>query len=55
LVGGDHLDVVYDEASVAADDIVEHIISTLAQDGGMPPGHHEAQIDHDNRTRHPVQ
>ncbi len=34
LVGGDHLDVVYDEAPAAADDIVEHVISTLAQDGG---------------------
>ena len=34
LVGGDHLDVVYDEASVRTDDVVEHIISTLAQDGG---------------------
>jgi len=34
LVGGDHLDVVYEEAGPAPDDIVEHIISTLAQDGG---------------------
>ena len=34
LVGGDHLDVVYDEAGAAADDIVELIISILAQDGG---------------------
>jgi len=34
LVGGDHLDVVYDEAGALTDDIVEHIISTLAQDGG---------------------
>jgi hypothetical protein len=34
LVAGDHLDVVYDEAGAAADDIVEHIISILAQDGG---------------------
>jgi hypothetical protein len=34
LVGGDHLDVIYDEAGAATDDIVEHIISTLAQDGG---------------------
>jgi hypothetical protein len=34
LVGGDHLDVVYDEASAAVDDIVEHVILTLAQDGG---------------------
>ena len=35
LLGGDHLDVVYDEAGAATDDdIVEHILSTLAQDGG---------------------
>ncbi len=34
LLGGDHLDVVYDGAGAAEDDIVEHIISTLAQDGG---------------------
>jgi hypothetical protein len=34
LLGGDHLDVVYDEASVAEDDILDHVISTLAQDGG---------------------
>ena len=34
LVGGEHLDVVYDEAGIAVDNIVEHIISTLAQDGG---------------------
>jgi hypothetical protein len=34
LVGGDHLDVVYDEAAAATDDVVEHAISTLAKDGG---------------------
>ena len=34
LLAGDHLDVVYDEPGVAADDILEHVISTLAQDGG---------------------
>jgi hypothetical protein len=34
LVGGDHLDVIYDEAGARTDDAVEHIISTLAQDGG---------------------
>jgi hypothetical protein len=34
LVGGDQLDVVYDDTTAATDDIVEHIISTLAQDGG---------------------
>jgi hypothetical protein len=34
LVGGDHLDVVHDEPGTAADDIIEHVISTLALDGG---------------------
>jgi len=34
LVGGDHLDVVYSEAAAAMDDVVEHVISTLAKDGG---------------------
>ncbi len=34
LVGGDQLDVVYSDTAAATDDIVEHIISTLAQDGG---------------------
>jgi hypothetical protein len=40
LLAGDHLDVVYDEAGVAADDILEHVISTLAQDGGALRCHH---------------
>jgi hypothetical protein len=34
LVGGDHLDVIYDEAGAAAGQVVEHIIATLAQDDG---------------------
>ncbi|MGD0559719.1 MAG: hypothetical protein ABSA93_32720 [Streptosporangiaceae bacterium] len=34
LVGGDYLDVTYDEPGVAVEDIVQHAISTLAQDGG---------------------
>ena len=34
LVGGEHLDVTYDEAGVAAGEVVEHIISALAEDGG---------------------
>jgi len=34
LVGGDHLDVTYDEAGGTADEIAEHAISTLAEDGG---------------------
>ncbi len=33
LISGDHLDVTYDEAG-AAGDVVEHIIGTLAEDGG---------------------
>ena len=35
LVGGDHQDVTYDEAGAATGEVVEHIISTLAQDGGI--------------------
>jgi hypothetical protein len=34
LVGGDHLDVTYDEADAASGDVVEHIISALAEDSG---------------------
>jgi hypothetical protein len=34
LVGGDHLDVTYDEAGAGKGEVVEHIISTLADDGG---------------------
>jgi hypothetical protein len=35
LVGGDHLDVTYDEAGVAADEILEHVVSILAEDTGV--------------------
>jgi hypothetical protein len=34
LVGGDHMDVVYDGVG-DPDEIVERAISTLAQDGGV--------------------
>ncbi len=34
LIGGDHLDVVYDEEGAAAGEVVEHVISILAEDGG---------------------
>ncbi len=34
LVGGDHLDVTYDETSAAAGEVIEHIISALEEDGG---------------------
>jgi hypothetical protein len=35
LVGGDHVDVTYDEAGVAADEILERAVSTLAEDTGV--------------------
>ena len=34
LIGGEHLDVTYGEAGVAVDEIVEHAISSLAEDNG---------------------
>jgi hypothetical protein len=36
LVGGDHLDVSYDEPGTTdADEVTEHAISALAQDSGV--------------------
>jgi hypothetical protein len=36
LTGGDHMDVTYEESdTVDADEIIEHLISTLAQDTGV--------------------
>jgi hypothetical protein len=34
LVGGDHLDVTYGDRDTDADKLLEHVISTLAEDGG---------------------
>jgi hypothetical protein len=34
LIGGDHMDVTYGDRDAAADELVEHIIATLAQDDG---------------------
>jgi hypothetical protein len=34
LISGGHLDVTYDEAGTGAGEVVEHIISTLAEDRG---------------------
>jgi hypothetical protein len=34
LVGGDHLDVTYAETGTDTSEVVEHIIATLAKDGG---------------------
>lgn len=35
LIGGEHLDVTYDEAGSTPEQIVERVISTLAEDNGV--------------------
>ena len=41
LVGGDHVDVSYDEPATAeADEVTEHVISALAQDSGILRARH---------------
>jgi len=41
LVGGDHLDVRYEEPDTAdADEVTEHVISALAQDSGLLRARH---------------
>ena len=35
LVGGERLDVTYEAAGSASDEMVEQVISTLAEDGGV--------------------
>jgi hypothetical protein len=36
LTGGDHMDVTYEESdTVNADEVVERVVSTLAQDSGV--------------------
>jgi hypothetical protein len=35
LVGGEHLDVTYDEGGGTAEEIVERVVSTLAEDNGV--------------------
>ena len=35
LIGGEHLDVTYDEDGGVPEEIVEQVISTLAQDNGI--------------------
>ena len=34
LMGGDHMDVTYEEADIDTSEVVEHIIATLAKEGG---------------------
>jgi len=41
LIGGDHLDVRYEEPGTAgADEVTEHVISALAQDSGAIRARH---------------
>ena len=41
LIGGDHLDVGYDEPdTVDADEVAEHVISALAKDSGLVRARH---------------
>jgi hypothetical protein len=41
LIGGDHLDVRYEEPDTAdADEVAEHVISALAQDTGVLRARH---------------
>jgi hypothetical protein len=41
LTGGDHMDVTYEEShTVNADEVVEHVVSTLAQDSGVLRARH---------------
>jgi hypothetical protein len=35
LIGGEHLDVTYGEAGGAPEELVEQVISTLAEDSGV--------------------
>ena len=34
LIGGDHVDVTYCDRDASADEVVQHVLSTLAQDDG---------------------
>jgi hypothetical protein len=41
LIGGDRMDITYTEPDVSDEDkLVEHVISTLAQDSGVLRGQH---------------
>jgi hypothetical protein len=35
LIGGEHLDVTYDDAGGAPDEVVERVVSILAEDNGV--------------------
>ncbi|HEY3007874.1 MAG TPA: hypothetical protein VGJ63_07385 [Micromonosporaceae bacterium] len=40
LIGGDRMDIAYEEPDVDKDELIEHVISTLAQDAGVLRSRH---------------
>lgn len=40
LVGGERLDIAYEEAAADADEVIEHVITTLAEDSGALRAEH---------------
>jgi hypothetical protein len=44
LIGGEHLDVTYDEPGEASDEVVEHIVSTLAETDGSLQCRHGGRL-----------
>jgi len=44
LIGGEHLDVTYDEAGGAPEEIVERVISALAEDNGVLRCRHGSRL-----------
>ena len=45
LIGGDHLDVSYEEPGTTdADEVTEHVISALAQDFGVVRARHGERL-----------
>jgi hypothetical protein len=45
LISGDHIDVAYDEPdTVNADEVIEHAISTLAEDSGVLHTEHGGRL-----------
>jgi hypothetical protein len=45
LIGGDRIDITYDEPDVSDEDqLVEHVISTLAEDSGVLRSKHGGRL-----------
>ena len=45
LIGGDRMDISYDEPHTSDEgQVIEHVIATLAQDGGVLRGEHGGRL-----------